>query len=232
MIVFKLSMPNKGSWNNQWTGEGRLYARVYQNKSVPKEYIGQDFYYTWSDGWTACISVEEVDSKEAAKIRKKSAGFMGYDWMIESIINRGYIITDTNYIDQNGSDWQKKIMNVYHIVSGSHPNRDYTELLNITFFDYAIKRLIENDLVSEDDVIFDDFTIGDFLRRCENGVDMWLHGEMKDNHMYYNKITLFVKDTEIDHLNEIDDTINYLTKISTNYEKTYSFGITTHIFSF
>ena len=92
MIIFTLSMPTRGSWNGRWSGEDRVYARVFHNNDVPKDIIGKDFYYNWDDGWCACVSVTKVDSKEAAKIRKKSAGFCGYDWMIRSIIKNGEII--------------------------------------------------------------------------------------------------------------------------------------------
>lgn len=94
MIVFTLSMPTSGSWNGRWSGEDRVYARIFHNNDVPKDIIGKDFYYNWDDGWCACVSVTKVDSKEAAKIRKKSAGFCGYDWMIESIIKNGKIIAE------------------------------------------------------------------------------------------------------------------------------------------
>ena len=94
MIIFTLSMPTRGSWNGRWSGEDRVYARVFHNNDVSKDIIGKDFYYNWDDGWCACVSVTKVDSKEAAKIRKKSAGFCGYDWMIRSIIKNGEIIVE------------------------------------------------------------------------------------------------------------------------------------------
>lgn len=94
MIVFTLSMPTRGSWNGRWSGEDRVYARIFHNNDVPKDIIGKDFYYNWDDGWCACVSVTKVDSKEAAKIRKKSAGFCGYDWMIRSIIKNREIIVE------------------------------------------------------------------------------------------------------------------------------------------
>jgi hypothetical protein len=37
------------------------------------------FRYDFGDGWTACISVDVVDSKEANRVMKKSRGFCGYD---------------------------------------------------------------------------------------------------------------------------------------------------------
>ena len=94
MIVFTLSMPTRGSWNGRWSGEDRVYARIFHNNDVPKDIIGKDFYYNWDDGWCACVSVTKVDSKEAAKIRKKSAGFCGYDWMIRNIIKNREIIVE------------------------------------------------------------------------------------------------------------------------------------------
>ena len=86
MIVFQLTMPNVGSWNGRWSGSDRIYCRIYPNNEIPKNVIGKDFYYSWPDGWTACVSVRKVDYREAKKLKELSAGFYGYDWMIESIL--------------------------------------------------------------------------------------------------------------------------------------------------
>ena len=91
MIAFELTMPNRGSWNGKWTGDRDIYARVLPDKKVPKEYVGKNFYYSWDDGWTACVSTYKVTSSEANLIRRKSKGFYGYDWMIESICEKGKI---------------------------------------------------------------------------------------------------------------------------------------------
>ena len=91
MVVFELSMPNRGSWNGAWGGDGRVYARVKRNSDVPKEFVGKNYFYFWDDGWTAEVNVSYVDSKTAAKIRRTSCGFYGYDWMINSIIKYGEI---------------------------------------------------------------------------------------------------------------------------------------------
>jgi hypothetical protein len=91
-------MPNCGSWNNRWSGEGRLYARVrsitkdMQNKYNIKEKLDKGYYYNFGDGWGANISVEQIDSKAANKLRKNSKGFCGYDWMIDSILKNNKII--------------------------------------------------------------------------------------------------------------------------------------------
>lgn len=95
MIVFELTMPNCGSWNNKWSQENERHIITKPNRTINPdiliEIIDKDFYYRWDDGWTACISVIEVDSKQAAKLRNKSRGFCGYDWMVDSIIKYGTI---------------------------------------------------------------------------------------------------------------------------------------------
>ena len=97
MIAFYLSFPYVGSWDGKWSGEGKLYACVYRNADVPKECVGKSHSYRWDDGWEACVDVRQVDNKEANRIRKKSVGFYGYDWMIVSIIRFGEI--------KKRSDW-------------------------------------------------------------------------------------------------------------------------------
>lgn len=94
MIVFELTMPHCASWNGKWSGSDRRYIRVKHEEYVPKHLWNKDYDYTWSDGWGACVSVKRMPAKEARKLEKLSAGFCGYDWMISSIIKRGYIATD------------------------------------------------------------------------------------------------------------------------------------------
>jgi hypothetical protein len=91
MIVFELTMPHKGSWNGKWSEEGTCFARTRSERIVPKEYWNENFYYRWDDGWSACVSVEKVDCKEGNELRKKSKGFCGYNWMVDSIIKKGVI---------------------------------------------------------------------------------------------------------------------------------------------
>ena len=91
MIVFELTMPGVGSWNRKWSGEDMRWIEVRNERGVPKDIVGKDFYYNWSDGWTACVSTSKVSAREAEKLRKLSSGFCGYDWMIDSIIRLGEI---------------------------------------------------------------------------------------------------------------------------------------------
>lgn len=99
MLCFKLGMPSNNSWNGKWSGEGRDYRVVRKiGTSLIDICHGEEiikngsYYYNFGDGWSASISVTEIDSREAEKIRKKSNGFCGYDWMIDSIITWGEIL--------------------------------------------------------------------------------------------------------------------------------------------
>ena len=93
MIAFVLSMPSRGSWNGKWSGENDLYARIHRlSKEKESDLSGKSFSYRWDDGWCARVEAVKIDAKEATKIRKKSKGFSGYDWMIQSIIENGEIV--------------------------------------------------------------------------------------------------------------------------------------------
>jgi hypothetical protein len=102
-VEFKLSMPGKASWDGHWSGEGKHYARVQTitNKAAvklfgsdwnhrPAEDTRRSFSYNWSDGWSAQVTVRIMFAGEKAR---KSDGFAGYDWMIDSILRHGEIRT-------------------------------------------------------------------------------------------------------------------------------------------
>lgn len=101
--MFKLGMPNVGSWNSRWSQEDRMFARIVrlsdrskQSKIETEEKIklwSGSHYYDFEDGWGASITVKEVTEKEAKLIKKKSDGFSGYDWMITMIMTHGRILT-------------------------------------------------------------------------------------------------------------------------------------------
>lgn len=98
-LAFTLSMPNNNAWNGRWSGEGRLYVivkRFPDSKKAQEKYaplIGKAFYYNFGDGWGASVSVRQVVGKEVTALRKKSAGFCGYDWMVEEILQHGRILS-------------------------------------------------------------------------------------------------------------------------------------------
>lgn len=108
LVAFELSMPSKASWNGKWSGENRPYvvvknfckANAEETKILEKLDTGE-FHYRWEDGWCACVSLRKVDAKEAAKLRKASVGFFGYNWMIESILKHGKICIEKEQVASN-----------------------------------------------------------------------------------------------------------------------------------
>jgi len=105
LLAFELTMPNVGSWNGQWTGSQKLYVKVfnysqrYGTSKASKEKLDsikdKNFYYNFGDGWCANVSVKQVDANKAAKLRAKSSGFCGYEWMIDSILQYGKILNES-----------------------------------------------------------------------------------------------------------------------------------------
>ena len=94
MLSFELTMPNVGSWNGKWTGDGRTYFRTRKvDRKKENELDEQNFYYDFGDGWGASVKVEKINAREAARRRRKSAGFFGYDWMIDEILQHGKILS-------------------------------------------------------------------------------------------------------------------------------------------
>jgi len=101
-LAFVISMPNCGSWNGKFSGESNFYCAIrkfkeseFKNEKI-SEIIDKSFYYNFGDGWGASVKVELIDNKTATQYRKMSSGFMGYDWMIKSIIKNQKIIIEEN----------------------------------------------------------------------------------------------------------------------------------------
>ena len=75
MIIFELTMPNRGSWNGKWSQENNRHIIIKNERYFPKDIINnilekRDFYYRWDDGWTACVSVSKINYKDANKLKK------------------------------------------------------------------------------------------------------------------------------------------------------------------
>ena len=93
-FAFTLKMPNRGSWDGKWSGDNQQYVRTRRFRKSEQPPDEGNYHYSWNDGWGASVTVQEVTALEAAKLRKTSKGFCGYDWMIRSICRHGKIKTD------------------------------------------------------------------------------------------------------------------------------------------
>lgn len=94
ILSFTLSMPNVASWDGKWSGQDRLYVKVHsfgrskEQRTKAQEILDKGyFHYSFGDGWSAGVTVKKVDSHERDRLRRKSDGFCGYDWMVTSIIS-------------------------------------------------------------------------------------------------------------------------------------------------
>lgn len=92
LLCFELTIPHVNSWNGKWSGEKNYYAEVRDfgrsrraNEKAQAILDKWYFRYNFDDGWSAGIHVKQVTGREAARIKSKSDGFLGYSWMIDSI---------------------------------------------------------------------------------------------------------------------------------------------------
>lgn len=98
-IKYQLTMPGVGSWNGKWTGDSRYYVKVrkYSDvrdaEKVKKILANKSYYYGWGDGWGANVKVELIDGQQSIREKRKSDGFCGYEWMIDSIEKIQKILT-------------------------------------------------------------------------------------------------------------------------------------------
>jgi hypothetical protein len=91
-VEFRLSMPNRASWNGKWSGEDRNYTLLRSvNDDQAAQLDGRSWSYGWSDGWRAEVSARVVRDETTLK---PSHGFHGYDWMVASILRYGKIYAD------------------------------------------------------------------------------------------------------------------------------------------
>jgi len=88
-VKFTLTMPGRGSWDGGWSGSERNYIIM---RSLPQSTIewlqlanggSRRWSYNFRDGWRASIEAHVLPPRIKAK---KSDGFCGYDWMVDSII--------------------------------------------------------------------------------------------------------------------------------------------------
>lgn len=94
-IAFILTMPGRNSWNGKWSGDEKVWAETRSVRTPKHNIVPERFSYDFGDGWRAAIDTRVVTAAERRKLLKRSAGFCGYQWMIESIISDGAIYGPT-----------------------------------------------------------------------------------------------------------------------------------------
>jgi hypothetical protein len=87
-LIAELTMPNRGSWNGQWSGQEDKYTVSLNVGKKKAEELKGHYYYNFGDGWGANVQIREPQKKERA-----TGKFCGYEWMIESIRLVGKIVT-------------------------------------------------------------------------------------------------------------------------------------------
>jgi len=110
--AFTLSMPSRASANGGWSGADKKFVVVRttnsnKGKALYGSRVGQH-WYNFGDGWSACVSVDVVDGKRARELKRTSDGFSGYDWMIDSIISYGKILSESDLRNQFQRDAVKR----------------------------------------------------------------------------------------------------------------------------
>ena len=109
-LIFTLTMPHVNTWNGRWSGEDKNHVKVksMRNEDYKKlpDIVGHSFHHRWKDGWCACVSVALAENaKEANRIARNSDGFMGYEWMISSLLQFGKILYENDWpvVGTNGA---------------------------------------------------------------------------------------------------------------------------------
>lgn len=113
IVAFELKMPRNRSWNNKWSGEANCYCilKTYKGKKqeerAKKIIDGGPYHHDFGDGWGARVDVREVSTEESRRLRKASNGFMGYEWMVQTILDYGEILDDLGlkrYVEQRRAE--------------------------------------------------------------------------------------------------------------------------------
>jgi hypothetical protein len=89
-VEFKLTMPGRNTWNGKWSGDEKHYALLREiDDPIAEQLDHKSWSYSWGDGWRAHVEARIVRGEV-----KKSHGFCGYDWMVDSILRYNKIYAD------------------------------------------------------------------------------------------------------------------------------------------
>lgn len=102
VLLFEYGHSRIGSWDGKWSGEGSVFAKevlLTKERKQHLESLGIDckkgvkhkFSHDFGDGWVAEINMTVGNKKDFKEIMKASQGFMGYEWLIDSILKYGKV---------------------------------------------------------------------------------------------------------------------------------------------
>ena len=99
ILSFEITFPNVGSWNGVFTGAKNLHfafkiVTKQEGESLMQNNEYRNFYYNFGDGWGCNVKMTIISASDKRKIEKRNMGFMGYNWMIDSIIKHDKIISE------------------------------------------------------------------------------------------------------------------------------------------
>lgn len=111
VLLFEYGHTNIGSWDGKWSGSGKVYAKEVNLTKGLKEHLealgidcgkgkNHTFHYDFKDGWACNVTMTVGTKTEFKEIMKHSQGFLGYDWMIDSILKYGRIL-DPSLVNQS-----------------------------------------------------------------------------------------------------------------------------------
>lgn len=103
VLLFEYGHSKINTWNGRWAGEDNVFAKevfLSTSKRERLKELGFDlrrgakktFTHDFGDGWVAKITMTVGAKKDFEEIMKHSEGFMGYEWIIDSILKHGKIV--------------------------------------------------------------------------------------------------------------------------------------------
>ena len=90
--TFSLEMDKINSWDGNWSGQNSLHVVLRAGLDRYRMLREGVYYYQFDDGWRAKIEVRFTTFEDAYDLYKKSTGFCGLEWMVDSICNLGKIV--------------------------------------------------------------------------------------------------------------------------------------------
>lgn len=105
VLLFEYGHSKINTWNGRWAGEDKIFAKEVFLSTSKRERLSElgfdlrrgakkSFTHDFGDGWVAEITMTVGAKKDFKEVMKHSEGFMGYEWIIDSILKHGKIVKE------------------------------------------------------------------------------------------------------------------------------------------